>query len=69
VIHFAVAGYRERLRGEASVEQQVQSVAALDACLAALEYVDRNANLALVIQQWSDQLADPLAGQPLITAH
>jgi DNA polymerase-3 subunit delta' len=69
VIHFAVAGYRERLRDDASVEQQDQVLGALDACLAALEYVDRNANLALVIQQWSDQLANPSAGQPLITAY
>jgi DNA polymerase-3 subunit delta' len=31
-------------------------IEALDACLAALEYVDRNANLGLVIQNWCEEL-------------
>jgi hypothetical protein len=32
----------------------------LDSCLDALEYVDRNANLALVIQKLCDDLALPI---------
>jgi DNA polymerase-3 subunit delta' len=33
------------------------SMAALDRCLEAIEHVDRNANLGLVIQTWCDDLA------------
>ena len=33
------------------------AVQALDACLAALEHIDRNANLGLVIQHWCEELA------------
>jgi hypothetical protein len=59
VIGFAVAHYRELLRRDGTTAELDRAVGALDGCLSALEYVDRNANLAMVIQQWSDELADP----------
>jgi DNA polymerase-3 subunit delta' len=61
VIGFAIAFYRDRLGAEASVGRANQMVGALDACLTTLEYVDRNVNLAMAIQHWSEQLADPMA--------
>jgi hypothetical protein len=36
---------------------------ALDACLAALHYVDRNANLGMVIQNWCEELAAAKSGK------
>ena len=35
-----------------------QAVIAIDACLTTLEYIDRNANLALVVQKWCEDMAD-----------
>ncbi len=54
VIGFAIEFYREKLRTEKSVESELS---ALDACLVALEQIDRNANLGLVIQHWCEQLS------------
>ena len=60
VIGFAISYYRELLRGNVREPPDMdRAVGALDACLSALEHVDRNANLAMVIHQWSDELADP----------
>ena len=53
VIGFAVKFYRARLRIEGA---HVVEIDALDACLVALEQIDRNANLGLVIQHWCEEL-------------
>jgi DNA polymerase-3 subunit delta' len=58
-IGFAIEYYRSLIRGELDSRQSELAVSALDACLTALEQVDRNANLTLIIQQWSDELANP----------
>ena len=70
VLGFAITYYRERL-GEATVNRQdgptkrasieptEAIVGALDACLAALGHIDRNANLGIVIQHWSETLGQP----------
>ena len=60
VLGFAVSFYRERLRNDATAAERDHAVDALDGTLLALEHVDRNANLALVIQAWSDDLSGPL---------
>ena len=54
VIGFAVESYRSRLRIDQPHEADTQ---ALEACLAALEQIDRNANLGLVIQDWCEELS------------
>ena len=54
VIGFAVEFYRSKLRIDQPHEADLQ---ALDACLAALEQIDRNANLGLVIQHWCEELS------------
>jgi len=54
VISFAVEYYRSKLRIEQPRGADVQ---ALESCFAALEQVDRNANLGLVIQHWCEQLS------------
>jgi DNA polymerase-3 subunit delta' len=53
VIGFALEYYRSRLRTE---EPHEAIVRALEACLAALEQIDRNANLGLIIQHWCEEL-------------
>lgn len=53
IIEFAVAYYRARLREHHSV---AASIAAIDASLAAFEYIDRNANVGLVVQWWCESL-------------
>ncbi len=53
VIGFAVEFYRAALRGK---EPHDNTLRALDACLTALEQIDRNANLGLVIQHWCEEL-------------
>ena len=70
ILDFALAFYRKALSGEAAShfgkdaysigELQEAGVKALDATLDALEQVDRNANLGLVIQRWSERLGDVL---------
>jgi DNA polymerase-3 subunit delta' len=67
IIHFAIEIFRERLRGAVPDGTSDRPLRALDACLAAQEYVDRNANVALVIQHWSDELANPSAAPALLT--
>ncbi len=56
VIGFAVEHFRAVMR-ETSNEALEAAVSALDACLASLEHVDRNANMALVIQNWCEELS------------
>jgi DNA polymerase III subunit delta' len=55
VVGFAVEFYRARLRLK---QPPVANVRALDASLAALEQIDRNANLGLVIQNWCQELTN-----------
>jgi DNA polymerase III subunit delta' len=54
IIGFAVEFYRWKLRIEQPREADLQ---ALESCLAALEQIDRNANLGLVIQHWCEELS------------
>jgi DNA polymerase-3 subunit delta' len=61
VIGFAISFYRGVLCGNGTADEMERAVRTLDACLVTLEHVDRNANLAMLIQHWSDELADPLA--------
>lgn len=59
VIGFVVEIYRSKLRAYPLREADIQ---ALDGCLLALEQIDRNANLGLVIQHWCEGLSDFSAG-------
>ena len=59
VIGFAIEFYRDKLRVEAVTGTELE---ALEVCLVALEQIDRNANLGLVIQHWCAQLSE-IAGQ------
>jgi DNA polymerase-3 subunit delta' len=59
VIGFVVEVYRSKLRTNPLREADIQ---ALDVCLSALEQIDRNANLGLVIQHWCEGLSDFSAG-------
>jgi DNA polymerase-3 subunit delta' len=54
VIGFALELYRSNLRLDQLHGADLQ---ALDACLTALEQIDRNANVGLVIQHWSEELS------------
>ena len=54
VIGFAVEFYRSLMRNELAPNS---ALPALDACLTALEQIDRNANVGLVIQTWCESLA------------
>ncbi len=56
VIDFAIHHFRGLLREPATTDTE-PAVQALDACLEALVQIDRNANLATVIQYWCEQLA------------
>jgi hypothetical protein len=63
IIGFAVEFHRSKLRIDQPHEADLQ---ALDACLTALEQIDRNANLGLVIQHWCEELngfSGGIAGQ------
>jgi DNA polymerase-3 subunit delta' len=77
VLNIAISYYRERL-GDATknsvlvgpsdsrrIDSPDSVVAALDACLASLEHLDRNANLGMVIQHWSESLAQPQSAQAI----
>lgn len=64
VIGFAIEFYRLNLRSEGTAKPE-SAVAALDSCLTALENIDRNANVGLVIQAWCEGLAGA-AGRALI---
>ena len=66
VLDFAVSFFRQRLSGPNINHDRHQlaystghvdaALEALEASLAALEHIDRNANLAMVIQQWSEEM-------------
>jgi DNA polymerase-3 subunit delta' len=57
VLGFAIELYRSNFRKNAEFNGSA-SIASLDACLTALEQIDRNANQGLVIQSWSETLTD-----------
>lgn len=61
VIGFVIERYEQSLRSAAPSEAR-WATQALDACLSALEQVDRNANLGLVIQNWCEGLAGGTIG-------
>jgi DNA polymerase III subunit delta' len=56
ILTFAEDFYRGRLRAEANGAPG-DALGALDASLRAAEHIDRNANLALVIQRWCEEVA------------
>ena len=56
VISFAVEHYRLRLR-DTSVRNSDAVIGQLDACLTALEQIDRNANVGLIIQAMCEEIA------------
>jgi DNA polymerase-3 subunit delta' len=60
VMGFAISFYRRALCENGTPGELERAIEALDACLLALEHLDRNANLAILIQHWSDELAAPL---------
>jgi DNA polymerase-3 subunit delta' len=62
VIDFAVEYFRTQLR-ESGEEPPDAIIYALNACLRSLEYVDRNANLGMVVQNWCGELAAAKSGQ------
>jgi DNA polymerase-3 subunit delta' len=73
VIGFAVDFYRQQLRRAAAppaaggCPDYAESILrALDGSIAALEYVDRNANQAMLIHAWCDELAALAAEAPPI---
>lgn len=68
VIGFALEFYRSNLRADPPLEATIR---ALDACLAALEQIDRYANLGLIIQNWCEELTDfsaPVGTRPRATS-
>jgi DNA polymerase-3 subunit delta' len=80
VLGLAISYYRERLTEATAVNRAVPSdlrqneppdaiVGAVDACLSALEQLDRNANLGILIQHWSEALAQPTGGQVTAIAY
>lgn len=62
VIGFAVDHFRSQLRVSSNTAAD-SAIYALDACLRTLEYIDRNANLATVIQNWCEELAAAASGK------
>jgi DNA polymerase-3 subunit delta' len=62
VIGFAVHHYRAILRNSSAADTETV-VQTLDACLEAAVQIDRNANLAMVIQDWCEQLAAARVGK------
>ena len=59
VIGFMLEFYRGQMKqGAGSMELGAKNLRALDACLEAVEQVDRNANQALVVSHWLGQLAE-----------
>jgi hypothetical protein len=74
VLGFAISYYRERLADATDMKRETSSgiahngpteanIGALDACLATLEQLERNANIGILIQHWSESLAQPTAGR------
>ena len=65
IIGFALEYYRAMLR-ESGESAMLTAVSELDACLLALEQIDRNANIGLVVQNWCEsisQIYSPWTGQ------
>jgi DNA polymerase-3 subunit delta' len=62
VIGFAIDDFRTQLRDSGTVPPEA-IIQALDACLWSLEYVDRNANLGMVVQQWCEELVSSKSGK------
>lgn len=58
VIGFGISFYRDQLLSGPDAVSVQSGLRALDSCLSALEYVDRNGNLALICQHWIDELTD-----------
>src|SRR3954453_18276679 len=56
VIGFVIDRYRETLM-TASSDVANSTLGALDSSLLAAEYIDRNGNLGLIIQQWCEEIA------------
>lgn len=59
IIGFAVEYFRAEMRessGGANRHHAADPVSAIDGCLTALDQIDRNANLGLVIQNWCEEL-------------
>jgi DNA polymerase III subunit delta' len=77
ILDFALAFYRKSLSGHAVRQSGEEmsllgpsseaAVGALDATLNALEQVDRNANLGLVIQRWSERIGESIGRDALIS--
>jgi DNA polymerase III subunit delta' len=62
VIGFAIDQFRAALCEDSDAQNEV-AVESLDACLASLEHIDRNANLGMVIQHWCEELAAAKVGK------
>jgi DNA polymerase-3 subunit delta' len=63
IIHFAIEFYRGKLHAERTASAET-IVSALDACLSAVEHVDRNVNQATLIAWWLGELsASPVAAR------
>jgi DNA polymerase-3 subunit delta' len=62
VIDFAIEYFRTQLRESGELPSEA-TIYALNACLTSLEYVDRNANLGMVVQNWCGELAAAMGGQ------
>ena len=62
VIGFAIDYFRAALREDSGAQNDV-ALESLDACLASLEHIDRNANLGMVIQHWCEELAAAKLGK------
>lgn len=62
VMGFAVDYFRTQFREPGEMPPDA-IIHALDVCLSSLEYVDRNANLATVVQYWCEELAAAKIGK------
>jgi DNA polymerase-3 subunit delta' len=62
VIGFAVNHFRDQLRSSSNAATD-SAIRALDACLTSLEHIDRNANMATVVQHWCEELAASRPGK------
>jgi DNA polymerase-3 subunit delta' len=61
VIDLAILHYRGLLRNGNALQSE-PIAQALDACLDSLEHIDRNANMAILIQSWCEQLVTARSG-------
>jgi DNA polymerase-3 subunit delta' len=79
VLGFTISYYRERLADATDMIRDKPSsigqsgptdaiIGTLDACVAAVEQLDRNANVGILIQHWSESLAQPTAVHVIPTA-